>query len=253
MKDKDQILSSGLLELYVLGLTTPEQNEEVKAYAEAYPEIKAEIAAMQKAIEQYAMQYSIPPAKNAKKNILNEIDQLENPKTEAVPTRTRPMNRWIVAAAAASIALLFFASLRLYKENTELARQVNKTTAEFETFKVACERQQARQTETLQLFALLKDEKTIPVRLSGTQLAPQAQAVVYWNQQSELAFLNVLDLPKPPDGKQYQIWADVEGEMIDMGVFDAELKDLQPVAFIKNAESFNITLEPLGGSKHPTV
>ena len=40
MKDKESILQSGLLEQYVLGLTTPEQNKEVESYAQAYPEIK---------------------------------------------------------------------------------------------------------------------------------------------------------------------------------------------------------------------
>lgn len=254
MMDKEQILASGLLEQYVLGLTTPEENLEVEAYAEAYPEIKAEIENMQKAVEQYALQYSIPPAQNLKQDIMSEIDELSDKLSpKQVPANARPASTWLLSALAACVALLLFASLRLYKDNRSLDDKFNVVNAEYATFKENCERQKASHQETLQLFAVLKDNQTIPVRLGGTDLAPEAQAVVYWNQNSELAYLNVINLPKPPKGKQYQIWADVKGEMIDMGVFDGENTDLQSVNFIANAESFNITLEPMGGSKHPTV
>lgn len=50
----------------------------------------------------------------------------------------------------------------------------------------------------------------------------------------------------------YQMWADVEGEMINMGLIDNK-KDLLAMNYIENAESLNITIEPLGGSEHPDV
>ncbi len=58
-------------------------------------------------------------------------------------------------------------------------------------------------------------------------------------------------LPLRPN-ETYQLWADVEGEMINMGLLSSE-EDLTPAIYISKAESFNITVEPAGGNDHPTV
>ena len=61
--NKERFLASGLIEQYVLGLTTPDEAQEVERYARAYPEVQAEIDALRGAIEQYAAQYAVPPSK----------------------------------------------------------------------------------------------------------------------------------------------------------------------------------------------
>ena len=48
------------------------------------------------------------------------------------------------------------------------------------------------------------------------------------------------------------MWADVDGEMINMGIINTS-KALLAMQYIPEAESFNITIEPKGGSPHPTV
>jgi anti-sigma-K factor RskA len=100
---------------------------------------------------------------------------------------------------------------------------------------------------------LIEDRKTQPVYLKGSALAPAAQAIVYWNPQSKLAYLNPYALPTPPQGKQYQIWADVDGKMISLGLIDPKVVDFQKINHIDRAVSLNITIEPLGGSKSPNV
>ena len=52
--DKERFLESGLLEQYVLGLTSEEETREVERYAQAFPEIRAEIDLLRKAVRQYA-------------------------------------------------------------------------------------------------------------------------------------------------------------------------------------------------------
>ena len=62
------------------------------------------------------------------------------------------------------------------------------------------------------------------------------------------------DLPQPPTDKQYQLWAIVNDQPVDLGVFDLDstrtgilqLEQGQPQAFA-------ITLEPRGGSAQPTL
>lgn len=254
MKDKDYILNSGLLEQYILGLTTPEENREVERYAELYPDIQEELHAMGRAMEEYAKQFAIPAPKGVKSAILSEIGGMEQ-EAQVIHMNGAPKTKinwsaWLSAAAALVLGL--FALLN-YSSSSILKKELNQVQSEFQAFQVACENNKEEQAKREKLFAVLSNDRTIPVRLKGTALAPEAQAVVYWNGNSQSAYLNILNLPKPPEGKQYQIWADVEGKMVNMGLLNEESESFQALNFIDNPESFNITLEPLGGSEEPTV
>ena len=72
------------------------------------------------------------------------------------------------------------------------------------------------------------------------------------NKKKEV-YLNTAGLPELDAEEDYQLWGDVDGEMINMGLINVNSEELQPMAFIEGAESLNITLEPEGGSEEPTV
>ncbi|MES1224123.1 MAG: anti-sigma factor, partial [Bacteroidota bacterium] len=82
-----------------------------------------------------------------------------------------------------------------------------------------------------------------------------ALAKVYWNKNSQEAFLDVSKLPLPPGDKQYQLWALVDGKPVDAGVFEvgATVTGLQKMKMIPAAQAFAVTLEPRGGSVSPTL
>ncbi len=245
--DKEKFLNSGLIEQFVLGITTPEEAAEVEKYAEQYPEIREEIEQLRTAVEDYARQYAIHPPDEVKTNILKEIDELDQP---AASSSNNALARWLPMVAI--IASLFLA-YNQYQQKNQLAGQLKATQDEYNNLQATCKKDKAACLETQRLYASITNGNTNAVSLTGTALAPQANVIVYWNPVEKQALLNVLDLPKPPKGKQYQLWADVDGVMIDMGVFNQDETTLKPMAFIENPESFNITLEPEGGSEHPTV
>lgn len=253
--DKERFLSSGLLEQYVLGLTSPEENEEVERYLEAFPELQAEIDAMRHALEQYAMEQSVPPPSHLKSKILSDIEDQASPKSQKdFANRPRAgVSTWLFTTAV--IAALFFAGLStyLYRQQIQNGKQFNQLRSEYAMFKEECQEEIQRSEEMRELYAFLQDPTTQPVALQGTQAAPQAKAIVYWNEDHHHAFFNQVNLPRPPKGHQYQIWADVEGEMISIGLLDWQPGQLQSIDFIEDAESLNITLEPEGGSEKPTV
>ena len=64
--------------------------------------------------------------------------------------------------------------------------------------------------------------------------------------------INTERLPDLDADHDYQMWADVEGEMINMGVISKD-KKLMAMNYIDHSESLNITIEPAGGNDHPTV
>ena len=101
-------------------------------------------------------------------------------------------------------------------------------------------------------YTVINHPQSIPLYLVGNQVSPDSRAVAYVNHQNKTVIVNGLGLSSLEPGKTYQMWADVEGEMIDMGVVPAN-EEYIPLRYIDKAESFNITIEPAGGSEHPTV
>ena len=81
---------------------------------------------------------------------------------------------------------------------------------------------------------------------------PDAKLISYVNDIERSVLVNTSYLPELDEAHDYQMWADVEGEMINMGVIDVTTPMLA-MNYIDHSESLNITIEPAGGSEHPTV
>lgn len=248
--NKEDFLKSGLLEQYLLNLTDPEETRKVEQMLEDYPEIQEELDAMHNAIEQYAMAHSIPPPPHLKEKVMAEIADSERSGTPGVPATDRRRPLWRSLANTAAILGLGLLSLMLWLQNRGLNQDYLSLKASMQEQQTACEEKLQQLLE--RPLAFLDAPATKTVILQGTALSPGAEAIVFWNPVEGKACLDIVQLPEVPADKQYQIWADVEGEMINMGLIENHA-GIQTVNFIAKAESFNITLEPKGGSEHPTV
>jgi mannose-6-phosphate isomerase-like protein (cupin superfamily) len=76
MNIKDYI-ATGILDVYVLGIATKEESDEVKQLASAYPEIKKEIEKISSALEMHAQQSKITPHPAIKPLLIATIDYME--------------------------------------------------------------------------------------------------------------------------------------------------------------------------------
>jgi len=255
--DKEQFLKTGLLEQYVLGLTSEEESEMVQHYAKLYPEVEKEMEHMRDALEDYAMKYiTLPPDElksRVKSSLKKASDEPEPPASQVVPkTKSSFFSRSSALLLLLILGLGFFSYL-FYQDKTNAERNYKELAIAFDTYKSECEKQQQQAANHNAVYDLLQHSATQPVKLLGSDLAPEAEAVAYLNPVAQKALINLTKLPSPPSGKTYQLWADVEGHMVDMGIVEFGKGDFQIVTFIQNAESLNITLEPTGGSEEPTV
>jgi anti-sigma-K factor RskA len=78
-------------------------------------------------------------------------------------------------------------------------------------------------------------------------------ATVFWDKRSKDVYLMPNKLPAPSAGKQYQLWALINGKPVDAGVIDGNCTGLCKMKNIPNAQGFAITLENQGGSPVPTL
>ena len=254
MKEQDKILNSGILEQYVLGLLEEEEEAEVESYLEKYPELRVHVDGVQEVMEQVLLQNGIAPPPHMRDQVLSSIDELNHETTSTASNTAPPKSNFkimplIASLAALGLVFLSFSFLQKYQKKNREFQQLEQR---FENLQKTCDTNRAI-AEAERDF--LMKASTAPIALLGneTTKAPDAHVIVHFNQEEQAALLNVINLPEPPSGKQYQLWADVEGHMVSMGVFDGNSIALQSVDFVENAASLNITLEPFGGSEEATV
>ncbi len=95
----------------------------------------------------------------------------------------------------------------------------------------------------------------VKIELAGLPLSPTSRALIFWDRERKATYINTKDLPPLTMGKQYQLWAIVDGKPVDLGVLPT---DKQQTARIKvkdvsEPQAFAITIEPKGGSASPTM
>jgi anti-sigma-K factor RskA len=78
-------------------------------------------------------------------------------------------------------------------------------------------------------------------------------ATVFWNTKNKDVYVMVNKLPEPKTGKQYQLWAMVDGKPVDAGVLNPSCSSVCKMKNIPKAEAFAITLEKEGGSPVPNL
>ena len=100
---------------------------------------------------------------------------------------------------------------------------------------------------------VMRDQQSKVIQLFSTDTTKNFEARIYWNKNSHESYIDVLALPIPDEGKQYQLWALVGGKPVDAGVFEITLSGIQRVKDIPAADAWAVTLEPKGGSVSPTL
>ncbi|MES2138475.1 MAG: anti-sigma factor [Bacteroidota bacterium] len=258
--DINTIISSGLLESYVLGYSTAEENVQVKELCAKHPEILLEIEAIEHALITYASA-SAPEISGAfKENLFSQLNdktvQTKNDGSVFTPVKSVFSYKYAIAA---TIALLVVSSVF----NFLFYSKMQKTTAELSMLsndKKQYANQLKIQESTLKSMqedlAVLTDPNTKLVKLESTVATANSMALIYWNSNTYHTYISDVQLPTPPEGKQYQLWAIVNGKPVDAGVFDLAITngiDLKKMKETSGVQAFAVTIENKGGSLTPTL
>lgn len=245
--DIQALLESGLLEAYVLGHSSPEETIEILRLAAEHPEVKTEIEHIESTLEAFAMAHAVAPPAWMKGRIMDQVNESEseNKVTEFItsPTTSGPMI-WslILMGIMLTSSMVFFYSR---------IRQKEKQVAQFQQNIVDC---QQTQKDLQKRADFLRDRHTKPVEMAALPGKDSGlKAVVFYNTSQKASYLDLSELPAPPTGKDFQLWALVGGQPVSLGVI-AVSKDTSFIAVkhIEDAGAFAVSLEPTGGSPSPT-
>ncbi len=243
MKEKIKIfLDSDLLEKYLLGTTTHEETSQVERYIAMYPEVRVTYKELQENLEAFAKMHAIKTPDGLKDIILNRI-KAEN----------RGRSKFYRYAVAASFTALVFAgsSYFFYTQNRNLQQENEIVTSRIKNLEVVMREQLE---DVRNQFIVLNNPLTQKYNVNGNKKARDLKAVAYINPVKKLSYINVSKLPNLPENQCFQMWAEVNGKMIDLGIIKEshDKNTLLALPYAENAISY-ITIEPKGGNQSPTV
>jgi len=246
---KNTLIEDGILEQYLLGELSKAEMTQVESFLKEDETLRAHFDALEKDFEQMAFENAIEPSDKVKEQLLSAI----NKKAESKVKEIQPKKRFNYLPVAASIAFIFMLlSVYMFTQwqgaNYELKSLQDQTNSLTDRLNEI----ETRLDETQLQYNVINNPQVIPLRLVGNEKMPNAITVIYLNHSSQQVMLNSQGMPALSKDKDYQLWADVDGEMIDMGVIPTQQQQVM-MKYIPNASSINITIEPAGGNDHATV
>lgn len=241
-----EYISSGIVESYVLGLASPDEQREFEQICAQYPEVLEARIAFETSLEDLAMENAVVPPASLKGKVTAAA--LENPGAKVVSIDRAPVvkTNWIKYAAVASVVLLIGSmiwNISLYNQNKQLKTDYTSTVAKLADIE-----------KDLDAITLNPNVKTASMK--GQKISPSSTATVFWDTTSKDVFLLVNNLPKPASNRQYQVWALLDGQPIDLGMIDNNMFIGQKRLLLRmkntaGAQAFAITLEKAGGNPTP--
>jgi anti-sigma-K factor RskA len=263
--DIQAYITSGKLELFLLGDLSEQERAEVVAMAAKFPEIQKELDELEDAMFAIDELTGKTPSLAIKDKIFDSLESgfktdpvVSNSATVVSEAKVVVLSPWKSFAVAASIVAvlasgvaIFYASkfyekeqqfMALLQDQSVLADNLNQVKLDFV------------QKES-QLDKLVAGDFRL-VKLKGESLDMQKDASVnlFWDQSAQEVFVAVNNLNDLSDEFDYQLWAIGDEGPIGIGLVNEGMKmTLQQMQAVAQAGTFAITIEPKGGSQSPTL
>ena len=250
MKNKvHTFLESGLLEKYLIGATTSIETVEVESYINKYPEVKEEYDILQDHLELVSRTQAIRPPSYTLDVILDAID--DKPVVNMQTARKTPF--WF--SIAASVAALVFASTSyiFYNQNQNLLNENNTIADEIFDLRDDIDDNNDKLDNVMRQFMKLNNPETEKYVLRGNDRAKDLKTVAYINSIEKSSLIDVVSLPEISDEQSYQLWAQMQDKMVNLGILDIADRKLKSVPYIEDALSLSITIEPKGGTNSASL
>ncbi|TRZ41441.1 anti-sigma factor domain-containing protein [Robertkochia solimangrovi] len=237
------LLDSDLLERYLIGETSYEENVRAEHFIQKYPEIREEYLILQDNLEHYSKSYATEAPLEIKDQILAQIAEENTTKTSG-----KTGMPWYFVAASIAALLFAVATVTLWKQNRLLSTENNTVVNQMQTLKSDIINANSRLENLKSKYAVLNDPETKKYVIVGNERAKNLKSVAYINPKERLTAINVLSLPELPEEKEFKMWAEVDGKMVCIGVLEQADRKLMSLPFADKASSYKITIDNKGNN-----
>jgi anti-sigma-K factor RskA len=241
-EDIKKFLETSLLEEYTLGVISDSDRLTVENYLKSSKEVKEAYEKLQNTLLKLSEKVATPPPSGTKELIL-----------KAINTQNSITNKWWFAAASLMGLIFIATSIFLNDKNKSLEGSFAILQKEYDILESNCSKKEEQLTDQLRQMNIITDPTTKSYNLKGNEKAPLLNIIAYNNNDIKSSYLKLVSLPALPKDKCFQLWADIEGKMVSLNIIPNSEDKIIAIPFKDNIESFNITIEPAGGSLEPNV
>lgn len=250
---KEEIISSGLLELYALGQLSETEQSEVVALLQRDPSVREELNQIEQSLEAFAMAQAVTVSPSVKDKLLQSI-QSETNREPAVkpiaPVVSIQRGPWKMIAAASWLLLAGSIALTWQYRNRMQTAETEKENTRNQLLALQSENNYMKQD-----MQVVQSKYSEPVYLKGLEAAPDAAAKIFWMKNTGEVYIDPSNLPETPQGMQYQLWAIVDGQPVDAGMIITTQSNkkyrIQKMKSFGKVDAFAVTLETAGGNPTP--
>jgi anti-sigma-K factor RskA len=255
-----EYIESGIIETYVLGMTDAIESAELEQYCREYPDIKLAVTAFEATLEQHALLNPINPPSTIKVQLFESLkDEFVHPVFMSAPTKQsakvfdiKPFLKYIAAASIILLVISGAMNLYLYTKLSNSSAQYQAILVEKTSLQANNQLIQAKALDLFNSMQMMTDPNMLKVSMPGMPGKEKNYATIFWDTKSKDVYILPNKLPQPTLGKQYQLWAMVDGKAVDAGMI-GDCAGLCKMKNIPNATMFAVTLEKMGGSSIPTM
>lgn len=248
---KEELIESGLLELYLLGKTNTEETVLVEKNL-IEKEVQLELNRIERALLEEANRQEPKPSEAVKLRLDKTLDfQRQN---RVIRLNVSKQQNWVAAAGVALIVSLSVNMLQYTShKNTKLQLAEAKNINEVLSLEVGLAKDDNEHLSSIVSFFEHGKIEGIPIKCTTTG---HVWGRIYWDKETGKTSIIPNELPKINADQSYQLWAVINGKPVDLGVIPGENIGTEHFTMLKQAvkpEAFCITIEPLGGKEKPTL
>ncbi len=232
---------------HALGATTTDEAEAMERAMQSDPALAAEVSAFRNVPAMLASAAPVVPHPRVREALLAEART--GPPLRVERTVSARIPNWVPALLAASVVLTVSGAVygvRMQRAAEGLRAGNAELTAEL------------RRRERV-LNSLLDGEGQLHLVQVGADTAGTGPGLqFYWNARQGKALAHVFRLKPAPAGRDYQIWALVDGKPVSLAVFNSDaaghaLVEVEGIArSVRGVTAVLVSVEPSGGSLQPT-
>ena len=233
-------LNSNLLNKYLVGETSYEESKEVEYFIANYPEAAEAYEKLQNNLEIIAKAGAVDVPKHILGDILDALeDKNETKVIQLVQNKRTP---WYSIAASAAAVLFATSSFFLYQKNKGLMDENNVVVEEIYDLRSDIEKNNAKLDELSAELNKLNHPDARKYVINGNERYKNLKTVAYINPVEKTSMIDVITLPQLPEDQHYQIWAELQDRMVNLGILDESDRKLKQIPYMEDALALSIKI-----------
>ena len=237
-------LNSNLLNKYLVGETSFEESKEVEHFISNYPEAAKAYETLQNNLEIIAKAGAVDIPNDILTDILQSLDEKSDTKViQLVQNRKTP---WYSIAASAAAVLFAATSFMLYQKNLNLNNENNVVVEEIFDLRGDIDKNNSKLDELSIELMKLNNPDSRKYVINGNDRAKNLKTVAYINSVEKTSMIDVITLPQLPEEQHYQIWAELQDRMVNLGILDESDRKLKQIPYMEDALALSIKISTKG-------